>query len=73
MALSEAKRRSNDRYITAHYQRLAVSYPIKFCDSVRAAASAAGQSLAGYVRQAVEERMRRDGFIPEEQKETAEP
>lgn len=73
MALSKAQRKANDKYIATHYKQLNVNYPAEFTNSVRSAASAAGQSLAGYVRQAIEERMRRDGFIPEEQKETAEP
>ena len=54
MALSEAKRRSNDTYIAAHYERLPVSYSREFCAEVRAAAGASGVSLAGYVRAALE-------------------
>lgn len=58
MALSEAKRRSNDAYIAAHYERLPVSYSREFCAEVRAAAGVAGVSLAGYVRAALEAYMR---------------
>lgn len=53
MALSEAKRRSNDAYIAAHYERLPVSYSREFCAEVRVAAGVAGVSLAGYVRAAL--------------------
>ena len=57
MALSESQRAANDKYISAHYQRLPVSYSKEFCAQVRAAAEASGESLAGYVRKAIEMRM----------------
>ena len=60
MALSEAKRKSNDRYIAAHYKQLNVSYPARFVESVRAAAADCGESLAGYIRKAIEDRMQNE-------------
>ena len=41
--------------------------------AIRAAAVAAGQSLAGYLRQAVDERMQRDGFTPPEATDADQP
>lgn len=69
MALSEAQRKANDNYIKEKYQRLPVSYPKEFCQIVREAAEANGESLAGFVRKAIEDRIRRgytvlDGDIP---------
>ena len=61
MALTEAKRKSNDRYLAAKYERLPVSYSKDFCAAVRAAAEASGESLAGYVRKAIEQRMSIEG------------
>ena len=61
MALSAKRRISNDRYIQQHYERLPVSYPKEFCAGVRAAAAEAGESLAGYVKKSIVERMERDG------------
>lgn len=60
MALTEARRRSNDKYIAAHYERLPISYSKDFCAQVRAAAAESGESLAGYVRRALEAQMQRD-------------
>lgn len=60
MALSEAKRAANDKYIAAHYQRLPISYDKEFCATVRAAAQSSGESLAGYIRKAIEMRMEKE-------------
>lgn len=60
MPVSESKRKSNDRYNSkCDYISLR---PIKEKgEAVREAAKQAGQSLQGYILQAVEERMERDG------------
>jgi len=60
MALTEAKRKANDKYIASHYKQMNVSYPADFVDAVRACAAASGESLAGYVRKAIEQRMQQD-------------
>lgn len=57
MALAESRRRANEKYIKENYQRLAISYPKEFCAQVKQAAEANGESLAGYVRKAIELRM----------------
>lgn len=59
MAISEKKKASNARYT----EKCDIIYlkPIKARGSaIRAAAAAAGQSLQGYILQAVEERMARE-------------
>lgn len=60
MALTEAQRKANDNYIKEKYERLPVSYPKEFCKVVREAASLKGESLAGYVRRAIEQRLESD-------------
>lgn len=60
MPISEARRRANDKYIKEKYERLPVSYPKEFCEKVREAAAGKDESLAGYVRKAIEERMQRE-------------
>lgn len=50
-----------ERYMAEHYDRVYVRWPKDFAASVRAQAEAQGQSIAGYLRRAVEERMTRDG------------
>lgn len=70
MALSKSQRVANDKYIQKNYDRLPLSYPKDFCSDVRTAALEAGESLAGYVKKAIEYRMQRDGFtLPEEKAE----
>lgn len=54
MALSESKRRANDKYIQSHYERLSLGYPKGTRDRWKQAASARGLSLAEFIRQAVE-------------------
>lgn len=65
MALTDAQRKANDKYIAAKYERLPVSYSKEFCAAVRAAAEASGCSLAGYVKKAIEAQM----TIDQEEKE----
>lgn len=57
MALTEAQRRANDKYIKENYQKLSISYPKEYCETVKAAAKSAGESLAGYVKKAIDTRM----------------
>lgn len=57
MALTDAQRKANDNYIREKYERLPVSYPKEFCKTVREAATAKDESLAGYVRKAIEKRI----------------
>ena len=60
MALSDKKRISNDKYIKNNYERLPVSYPKEFCAEVRMAAAESGESLAGYIKNAIIARMERE-------------
>lgn len=60
MALTKAQRKANEKYIAANYSAVTCRWPREFCEQVRAAAEESGQSLAGYVRQALEERMSRE-------------
>ena len=57
MPLTEAQRRANDKYIKENYQKLSISYPKEYCEAVKAAAKEAGESLAGYVKKAIDTRM----------------
>lgn len=60
MPVSETKRRNNDKY-NAKCDRITV-WPIKAKGAaIRAAAAAAGQSLQGYILQAVRARMEQEG------------
>lgn len=61
MALSEAQRKANDKYIKENYQRLTISYPKEYCEQVKEAAKEAGETLAGYVKKALDLRMEKEG------------
>ena len=50
MALSKVNVSQMTNTSKKNYDRLPLSYPKDFCSSVRAAASEAGESLAGYVK-----------------------
>ena len=60
MSLSEKKRKSNDKYLRDHYQRLAVSYPKAYVEKIRTAATAKGETLAGFVKRAIDMRLAED-------------
>ena len=61
MPETEAQKRAHKKYMDVHYQQIAIRWPKEFCEQLRAQAQAQGESLAGYVRRAIEQRMERDG------------
>ena len=65
MALSEAKQKSNEKYIAKAYGSISIRWPREFCEQVRTAAETSGESLAGYVRRAIEQRMEHDTPTPD--------
>lgn len=69
MAISEARRRANDKYIREKYERLPISYPKEFCESVRESAKKNGESLAAYIRKAIEARQQAEAAAACAQKE----
>lgn len=60
MAYNQKKAASNKKSDAKYSQILIKPYKAE-SDQIRAAAAAAGQSLQGYILQAVRERMERDG------------
>ena len=63
MPISASHRRGNDAY-NAKCDSIAVRPLLPIGTDIRNAASSAGQSLQGYILQAVRDRMARDGFQP---------
>ena len=59
MPVSEAKRKNNDNY-NAKCDRIVIQPRKEQGQEIREAASTAGQSLQGYILQAVRERMNRE-------------
>ena len=60
MALSEAQRKANDKYIKEHYKQVKLSMPNEEADMLEAYCAAHGYTKAGFIRQAIQEKMARD-------------
>ena len=66
MALTPAKRRANDKYIKNNLEQIAIREPKGVRDRWKAAAEAVGESFAGFIAKAIEERIEREGIkIPD--------
>ena len=57
---TEAKKEGNRRWDAANLDRLSLALPKGAKDAIKAAADAAGESVNGYIRTAIDERMERD-------------
>ena len=66
MPVSDAKKRANRKYSDAHYEPLRLDVPKGYKAQIQAAATAAGQSVAAYVREAIARRMEHDAQVPKE-------
>ena len=52
--LTEKKRAANEKYIAANYKQIAIRWPAEFAALVKDTAESSGESLAGYIRKAIE-------------------
>lgn len=50
MALSEAQRKANDKYIASHYSRVTLSMPNSEADQLRDYCKVHGLTVAGFIR-----------------------
>lgn len=53
------KKATNERYL-AKFKTVSVRIPLEWLDGLQSAATASGQSLQGYILQAIRERMERE-------------
>lgn len=60
MALSDAQRKANDKYIKEHYKQVKLSMPNEEADTLEEYCAAHGYTKAGFIRQAIREKMQRD-------------
>lgn len=58
--VSKAQQKAVHKYVKANYDRLELTVPKGFKDQIKAAAAAAGESVNGYIKTAVERRMESD-------------
>lgn len=61
MALSDAQRKANEKYIKEHYRQVKLSMPNEEADALEAHCAAYSYTKAGFIRQAIREKMERDG------------
>lgn len=60
MALTDAQRKANDKYIKEHYRQVKLSMPNEEADALEEYCAAHSYSKAGFIRQAIREKMERD-------------
>lgn len=71
--MAKASTRAKNKYAAKAYDRIALLVPKGSKDVIKAAAEqTTGGSINGYVNQAINERLQKDGFSPM-QKQIAEP
>lgn len=57
---SEKQKQWTENYKRENYKRIPLDVPKEFHNQVKAAAEAAGQSVNGYIKQAIIEKVERD-------------
>lgn len=60
MALSEAQRKANDKYIKEHYRQVKLSMPNEEADTLDEFCRVHGYTKAGFIRKAIQEKMERE-------------
>jgi len=60
MALSDAQRRANNKYIKEHYRQVKLSMPNEEVDLLEEHCKEFRYSKAGFIRQAIREKVERD-------------
>lgn len=63
MALSEKKRISNDRWIKENYKQVKLSMPNEEADILEEYCKKNGYTKAGFIREAIKEKMERDSAL----------
>lgn len=60
MALSEAQRKANDKYIKEHYRQVKLSMPNEEADLLESHCEKFQYTKAGFIRKAIQEKIERD-------------
>jgi len=60
MPLSESKRRANDKYISQHYSRIALSMPNEEAEALRAYCARHELTVAGFIRGLIRDAIQQD-------------
>ena len=65
MASTEAQKRASMKYTAKTYRRIPLDVRKEYYEVIAKAAEAAGESVNGYIKKAIEERIRRDSGAAE--------
>ena len=60
MPASKAQQRAVTKYMKENYDEIKIRMPKGHRETIKAAADAAGESVNGYIKRAIDERMNRD-------------
>ncbi len=63
---SNARIAANNRYNEKAYDRINIAVPKGMKNQIKTAAEKSGESVNGYIKGAVNQRMQKEGFTPEE-------
>ncbi len=64
MALTPAQRKANDKYIKGHYTQVKLSMPNDEAEQLDQFCAKHGYTKAGFIRQAIKEKMERNTTMP---------
>lgn len=67
MALSPAKRKSNDKWIKENYRQVKLSMPNKEADALESHCQKFNYTKAGFIREAIAEKIERDIISPKKE------
>ena len=63
MAVSEAQKKASKKYFDNNYKQVKLSMPIKEAEALEAYCQKEGYTRAGFIREAVKEKMERDSNL----------
>ena len=63
MAVSEAQKKASKKYFYNNYKQVKLSMPIKEAEALEANCQKEGYTRAGFIREAVKEKMERDSNL----------
>ena len=69
MAVSEAQKKANKKYFDGNYKQVKLSMPIKEAEQLEQYCQTVNCSKAGFIREAIKEKMERDGGMVQTQNE----
>lgn len=63
MAISDAQRRAHDKYFKENYRQVKLSMPNDEAEALESHCASNGYTKAGFIRQAIQEKIERDNSV----------